>query len=99
MSQTDAFPNVSRPPSEPDLSEEICLSIAKESGERVTCRRISGDKYRCNWWAPKRSAKYDNPRMAGMMVTTHVVAKSRFVSATRSPQGLVIRDAPTGASE
>ena len=86
------FENASARPADPDLSSEIAQSIDRQSGERVTCRRISGSNYRCNWWSPKSKAKYDNPRMEGLIVTTHVVVRSRFLTAGRTEQGLVISD-------
>lgn len=72
-----------------DLSAQIALSIDREFGERVTCRRISGTKYRCNWWSPQSSSAYDNPGMHGLLVTTHVVKRSLFLTVTSTPEGLV----------
>src|SRR4051794_1022502 len=77
---------------DPDLSAEIAQSIDRQRGERVTCRRVSGAKYRCNWWSPRSSSTYDNPKMEGLVVTTHVVIRSRFLSVNRTEQGLVITD-------
>src|SRR5579872_2710724 len=94
MSDPIPFENSSRQAPDPDLSAEIAQSIVRKSGERVTCRRVSGSKYRCNWWSPKLTSKYDNPTMEGLLVTTHVVIKSRFLTASRTEQGLVINDAP-----
>src|SRR6476661_2894554 len=59
-----------------DLSKEIVQTVAKAVGQRVVCRRISGNFYRCNWWAPQDTGGYDNPQMQGMMVTTHRVVRS-----------------------
>jgi hypothetical protein len=77
-----------------DLSAEIAQSVAREFDERVTCRQVSGNSYRCNWWSPSRSKRYDNPRMEGLLVTTHVVTKSRFLNVSKVDQRLVINDAP-----
>jgi hypothetical protein len=75
-----------------DLSEEIVLMMDKRPADRVTCRRIYGDHYRCNWWAPAIGKEYDNPAMAGLMVTTHRVRQSRFLTATKTATGLVLSD-------
>ena len=87
-----------RPPDE-DLSAAIVAAIPKRPGDRVTCRRIYGDYYRCNWWSPADRAGYDNPGMAGLLVTTHTVRKSRFLRVTRSGLGLALgNSAATGGA-
>ena len=73
-----------------DLSEEIVRTIEKRPEDRVMCRRIWGNSYRCNWWSAADSSNYDNPGMAGNLVTTHTIRKSRFLKVTRSRLGLVI---------
>jgi len=97
---TEAFEKTERRVVEADLSAEIAQSIAREFDERVTCRRVSGNSYRCNWWSPSKSKGkgFDNPRMEGLLVTTHVVKKSRFLNVTKVDQRLVINDAPQPAS-
>ena len=77
-----------------DLSDQIRQSIQKDPRDRVTCVRIYGDNYRCNWWSPASTAGYDNPRMAGLLVTTHRVRKSQFLNVTSTAVGLVIRQQP-----
>src|SRR3954464_11121014 len=77
-----------------DLSEEIAESVEKRPEDRVTCRRIWGNSYRCNWWAAADAAKYDNPGMSGNLVTTHTIRKSRFLNVTRGATGLVITEPP-----
>jgi hypothetical protein len=94
MSEVTAF----KPPqakSEPpqdvdDLSEEISRAVEKRPDDRVTCRRIWGNSYRCNWWSVADSSNYDNPKMGGNLVTTHKIRMSRFLNVTRSRLGLVI---------
>ena len=81
----DAEPRVS------DLSEEIVRALKRSAGERVTCRRIIGDKYRCNWWAAMDTSGYDNPHMGGQTVTTHRVARSELLQVTKTNAGLVIK--------
>lgn len=79
------------PPAEvEDLSEEISRAVEKRPEDRVVCRRIWGNSYRCNWWSAADSSNYDNPGMGGNLVTTHTIRKSRFLSVTRSRLGLVI---------
>ena len=91
---TETLEKPERKAVEADLSAEIVQSIAREFDERVTCRRVSGNSYRCNWWSPAHTKGYDNPRMQGLLVTTHVVKKSRFLNVTKVDQRLVINDAP-----
>jgi hypothetical protein len=83
-------------PAAADLSAEIVATIAKEPGDRVRCTWVSGSNYRCNWWAPGSKLGYDNPGMGGLVVTTHVVRKSQFLSVTRVGERLDIRDASRG---
>lgn len=75
-----------------DFSEEIVRFVEKRPEDRVSCKRVSGNNYRCNWWAPASHSKYDNPQMFGLTVTTHVVRKSRFLTVTKTAAGLVVRD-------
>jgi len=72
----------------PDLSAEIVRTVARKTGEQVTCRRISGNHYRCNWWA----AQSDQDRGAAscLIVTTHRVCRSEFLYVTKTDAGLVI---------
>src|SRR5690242_1650734 len=67
-----------------DLSREIIKTVGKAAGEQVTCRRIFGDHYRCNWWAASGTDAYDNPSMTGQMVTTHRVSRSQMLRVTKS---------------
>jgi len=73
-----------------DLSDEIIRAVEKRPEDRVMCRRIWGNSYRCNWWSAADSSQYDNPGMKGNLVTTHTIRKSRFLNVTRSTAGLVI---------
>lgn len=85
-------------PSE-DLSSEIIHVVEKRPADRVTCRWISGNNYRCNWWAPMAIAGYDNPRMTGLTVTTHRVRQSRFLTVTKTAEGLVLTEAANRRSQ
>lgn len=73
-----------------DLSAEIIRMVDKQPGDLVTCRWLFDDHYRCNWWAASPSGDYDNPSMSGLMVTTHRVRLSRFLTVTRTATGLVL---------
>jgi hypothetical protein len=64
-----------------DLSPAIIKAVPRSSGEHVTCRRVSGNHYRCNWWRAVHSAD-GNHAMTGLLVTTHRVARSRFLHVT-----------------
>lgn len=75
-----------------DLSGEIASAVERAADERVTCKRVSANNYRCNWWAPESIVGYDNPRMHGLLVTTHRVRRSRFLTVTKTAQGLVIEN-------
>ena len=79
-------------PEEPvaDLSSEILKTLPRASGERVTCRRITGNHYRCNWWSALKSNDRD-VAMTGLAVTTHRVSKSQMLYVTRTADGLSIK--------
>lgn len=85
-------PGAATPRPREDLSSEIIKALEKRPADRVTCRWISDDNYRCNWWAPMGIGGYDNPRMTGLTVTTHRVRQSRFLTVTKSAEGLVIAE-------
>ena|SRR5438045_9578335 len=91
-------PKPAQPPEAADLSDEIAKTVEKRPDDRVTCRRIYGNSYRCNWWSASDSAKYDNPQMSGNLVTTHTIRKSRFLNVTRGATGLVITEPTVTAS-
>jgi hypothetical protein len=73
-----------------DLTSEILQALPRARGERVTCRRITGNHYRCNWWCPQSTDEYDNPGMTGMTVTTHRVRRSEMLHVTQTAKGLVM---------
>jgi hypothetical protein len=79
-----------------DLSEEITRTVEKRPGDEVRCTRVSADTYRCNWWSQQPTGSYDNPSMAGLLVTTHRVRQSRFLHVTREAGRLVIREVRAG---
>jgi hypothetical protein len=79
-----------------DLSAEIALAVERRTGDQVKCTRITADTYRCNWWSAFTSEGYDNPKMAGLLVTTHRVRMSRFLYVTKDAGKLVISERPPG---
>ena len=78
-----------------DLSAAIAAAVERGPREEVTCRRVSRNHYRCNWWAPQNISDYDNPSMHGMLVTTSRICKSRFLRVTKTAQGLQFTDVKT----
>jgi hypothetical protein len=82
-----------------DLAAEIAATVDRQPGDRVRVTWVGGNNYRCNWWAPGSTADYDNPGMNGLVVTTHLVRKSRFLNVTKVGDRLVIRDHATKAED
>jgi hypothetical protein len=80
-----------------DLSQEIQRTVIKEPGEFVRCTKVGANNYRCNWWGAENMGSYDNPMMAGLLVTTHRVRRSRFLTVTKDGEQLVIRGMAVGA--
>jgi hypothetical protein len=75
-----------------DLSQEIQRTVKKEPGEFVRCTKVGANNYRCNWWGAEDTGTFDNPMMGGLLVTTHRVRRSRFLSVTKNGEQLVIRE-------
>lgn len=87
-STTTTRPKKPIPEESEDLSAQIVREIERAPGDQVTCRRIYGDNYRCNWWKCKDTTPYDNPGMLGLLVTTFRIRKSQFIRVTKSAAGL-----------
>jgi len=85
--------------SDTDLSDEIIRAIARKPGEQVTCRRVTKNFYRCNWWAQQSTSDYDNPKMLGMLVTTSRICKSQFLRAMKTGDELTITVIGTNGGE
>lgn len=49
-----------------DLCAEIAGQVEREPSDRVSCRHVFRNYYRCNWWAPASANDYDNPSMYGL---------------------------------
>jgi len=80
-----------------DLSAQIVESVERRPGDVVRCTRVIGDRYRCNWWAPETKRAYDNPQMAGLIVTTHRVRQSHFLRATKATGGRLVINVVTAS--
>jgi hypothetical protein len=72
-----------------DLSGAIAQSMEKEPGEEVRSVRVFGDCYRCNWWAPDKTAH-------AWFVGGGRIRKSRFVRVTKVADRLVVEDLSKG---
>ena len=97
MPDSDSFaPDRQRAPgaqgASEDLSGEISRFVEKLPGDYIRCTLVCNDNYRCNWWAAQSTKAYDNPGMAGLLVTTHRVRQSRFLHVTKSGDRLVIEE-------
>jgi hypothetical protein len=74
-----------------DLTAEIIAAVERAPGEVVKCRRIVGNYYRCNWWAPLDRAEAARGGSGALLVTTQRVVKSRLLHVTRSGARLFIQ--------
>lgn len=80
---------------EPDLSAEIAQTVQRQPGDRVRCRRVFKNTYRCNWHAPERSHAGDR---AARFLETYRIRDSKFLRASRVDGALVIEDITVRAS-
>jgi hypothetical protein len=80
-----------------DLSSEIATEIERRPGDIVRCTRVGIDGYRCNWWSAQNATGYDNPRMSGLLVTTHRVRQSQFLRVSRAKTGKLVIKVVTAA--
>ena len=78
-----------------DLSAEIAKAVERLPNDIIRCVRVTGNRYRCNWWSADIAVGYDNPMMrAGQIGATHRIRQSQFLDATRTPAGLQMRVIP-----
>ena len=85
-----------------DRSIEVLGTLEHEPGDRLTCRRVFGDYYRCNWWARGAGAAaaagpVDPHMICGLEVATYRVRKSRLMKATVAEGRVVVEDATNRA--
>ena len=79
-----------------DRAAEILCTLEREPGDRLTCKRVFGDFYRCNWWATGTGSS-DAHMIRGLEVSTYRVRKSRMVRATVAEGQLIVEDATPDA--
>ncbi len=72
----------------PDLSAEIIRTVKKQPGDLVKCRRVAGDTYRCNWFAPEQVSE-DQPLR---FLDSYRIRESRFLRVRKIDGQLVIED-------
>ena len=83
----------------PDRAREIIALLHREPGDRLTCVRVFGEFYRCNWWAAGASP-FDPAMIRGLEVSTYRVRKSCLVKATFDDGGkLLVEDATRVAAD
>ena len=73
----------------PDLSAEIALTVERLKGEKVKCRRIFGDNYRCNWLTVDEGAAQ---RGRSLALDTYRIRASKFLRVKKVGEQLVIED-------
>jgi hypothetical protein len=83
-------------PAGADLSARIVETVKRQPGDEVRCVHVTGDKYRCNWWARQATNTYDNPAMrGGQLATTYRIRKSCFLRVTTEGDRLKIIELPS----
>ena len=85
----------SKSPVSPDLSAEISLTVERLKGEKVKCRRIFGDNYRCNWLTVEEDLAGGGRSMA---LDSYRIRASKFLRVTKAGEQLVIEDVTAGAN-
>lgn len=74
-----------------DLSAAIIEAVSRRAGEQVRCRRIHGNRYRCNWWGHRNDPGPSERSASGVLNwTTCRVVRSQMLRVTNTPDGLVI---------
>ena len=77
----------------PDLSADIAVTVERLKGEKVKCRRIFGDNYRCNWLAVDERV---GERGRSMALDTYRIRASKFLRVKKVGESLVIEDVTAG---
>ena len=78
-----------------DRSAEVAQLLNKQPRDHLTCVRVYGDFYRCNWWAPGDVANRPGA-IEWLEISTYRVRKSQFVKATMNDGKLAVEDATFG---
>ena len=76
-----------------DLSSELMRELPRSPDERVRCRRVIGNHYRCNWWAPRNASQHDI-QGSGLISTRYRVIQSQMLRVTLTAEGLLIERGP-----
>jgi hypothetical protein len=84
-----------KPTVSPDLSAEIVMTIDRQKGEKVKCRRIFGDNYRVNWMAVDERA---GQRGLSLALDTYRIRQSKFLRVKKVGERLVIEDITSSAN-
>jgi hypothetical protein len=84
-----------KPAGTPDLSAEISMTIDREKGQKVKCRRISGDNYRVNWLEVDNRA---GQRGLSLALDTYRIRQSKFLRVKKVGEQLVIEDVTAGVN-
>jgi len=79
----------------PDLSAEIALTVDRNKGERVKCRRVYGDNYRVNWL--ELDARHSS-RGRSLALETYRIRRSRFLRVKKVGEQLMIEDVTQAAA-
>jgi len=81
-----------------DLSSEILTKVGHKPGEQVTCRRVSANHYRCNWWRLKRTSGDDHSAIMGEVCSSRVY-RSEFLRVEKPAKELLITVISSGGGE
>jgi hypothetical protein len=73
------------PPAYVDLSREIEQSAERQADETIKAVRVFDDYYRCNWWVQDKSTH-------AFWLATGTIRRSRLLRATKSSDGLKMKD-------
>lgn len=76
---------------EAQVVAELTRTLELQPGDRVSCVRVFGDFYRCNWWAPGHSSA-ELRMIEGLRASTYRIRKSRFLRVTSAAGGVIIQD-------
>jgi hypothetical protein len=96
----EPVPSLDRVPTAPgeDLSGRIEQAVVRQRHDRVKCVRVSGDFYRCNWWAVAPADKASRgDRSAWGAVAMSRVRESRFLHVTLEGGALKMDEAAPAA--
>ena len=88
LSDSTVVKALPRPKETPDLSIDLMAAVEKRPGDRVRCRRVSRNMYRCNWLEVDTS----ETRGGARFIETWRIRESRFLKAVKENGKLLIED-------